>query len=778
MRRTLCLIVLLALALPVAAADIIEIRIQQMDFLWQEPAEPVIDSGMGTLAVSFNAGPITQYLNVVAMVPGVSTEPAWIVRNLLLHDLTVGNPYEEDSAAFPWADLDVPSGDTVAAVEYGYLVTDQPLLDEEYPGWTSGAPLVFMQPVEDLVVATGSFQPGWELEGPYDPSPSPWYPGYGVPGDDTIANLIACMMSNVELDSLSNRLDWNGCVPAACANSMNWLREQHPEIDFPGDLRSIFQEMSGAMGRTKQEGVWPKDTVRGKLDFIEAHNLPVHVKYQGRFSQGDVSSTAGHSTGHDMGGANSYPTAAWLKSEAAAGEDVEVNVDWFYRDSDGKTKSAGAHCMVLAGAGRSAGADWVKLKDDLYQGAPGGARQVTSGITTKAWDNGAMVLPGLNRQVKRTDGVEVTAEAVVTSVISESFDSGVTGPPGGESTGGWCTFIKRTIPPGGGFEVTFPNASSSQSSTLWVLDRKTDPPTLRQHGGWALNSGRERAWKNNEDYPVTVMLHNDDWFSGLDPQDVQVHVAPVVTGGDPTDPDDYIVYAGRSCGSSDGSNWELAPNDLGPFVSAGPIGPGFDLSTVPQRLAVTGWTQQLHLFMEMSPNPYWEDMGLVVDVLDVAGAGDILIDCPSTGYQGVLPVVGPGRHVVALGAAGGGPFFEIYLTAANGLDIGLDCLGVPTFVDLITGVDDLPLVRTPALEAHPNPFNPGLTLSFVLERAVTVELRILDLRGRLVAVLLDERVEAGERSVAWRPEGLAAGTYLAQLRAGGRSTTRTVTLVK
>ncbi len=70
---------------------------------------------------------------------------------------------------------------------------------------------------------------------------------------------------------------------------------------------------------------------------------------------------------------------------------------------------------------------------------------------------------------------------------------------------------------------------------------------------------------------------------------------------------------------------------------------------------------------------------------------------------------------------------------------------------------------------RPNPFNPTTTLTLALPRAGHVRLAVHDLRGRLVRVLLDGPLPAGEHELTWdgRDEAgraVPSGTYVACLR--------------
>ena len=86
---------------------------------------------------------------------------------------------------------------------------------------------------------------------------------------------------------------------------------------------------------------------------------------------------------------------------------------------------------------------------------------------------------------------------------------------------------------------------------------------------------------------------------------------------------------------------------------------------------------------------------------------------------------------------------------------------------------------------HPNPFNPQTRISFDLPGDVPspVTLSVFNLRGERVAILVDGTLPAGRHAVAWRGtrddgRSVAAGTYVCQLKHGGRVETRTLTLVK
>ena len=87
--------------------------------------------------------------------------------------------------------------------------------------------------------------------------------------------------------------------------------------------------------------------------------------------------------------------------------------------------------------------------------------------------------------------------------------------------------------------------------------------------------------------------------------------------------------------------------------------------------------------------------------------------------------------------------------------------------------DELGAGGNPLLRSTPNPLSTSTTISFGLDHARDVELKIFDVNGRQVRSLVDGMLPAGSHRIAWdglddSSSPLASGTYFYRLRIDGQ----------
>jgi len=79
---------------------------------------------------------------------------------------------------------------------------------------------------------------------------------------------------------------------------------------------------------------------------------------------------------------------------------------------------------------------------------------------------------------------------------------------------------------------------------------------------------------------------------------------------------------------------------------------------------------------------------------------------------------------------------------------------------------------------YPNPFNPATTISYSLPKAGNVTLKVYDILGREVAVLVDENKSAGNYHAIWNASGVTSGIYFYRITSGTFTETKKLMLMK
>jgi hypothetical protein len=91
--------------------------------------------------------------------------------------------------------------------------------------------------------------------------------------------------------------------------------------------------------------------------------------------------------------------------------------------------------------------------------------------------------------------------------------------------------------------------------------------------------------------------------------------------------------------------------------------------------------------------------------------------------------------------------------------------------------EELPSIFT-LHDAYPNPFNPTTTILFDLDETAHVSLRVFGADGTERSTLVSGTLPSGSHRVDWNAAALPSGIYFYRIEAGGRTATRSVTLLK
>ncbi|MEK6570581.1 MAG: T9SS type A sorting domain-containing protein, partial [Bacteroidota bacterium] len=90
-------------------------------------------------------------------------------------------------------------------------------------------------------------------------------------------------------------------------------------------------------------------------------------------------------------------------------------------------------------------------------------------------------------------------------------------------------------------------------------------------------------------------------------------------------------------------------------------------------------------------------------------------------------------------------------------------LQLPTSVEAVGSA--IP-ARYSLIQNYPNPFNPSTKIKYDLPKDGHTKLRVADLLGREVAILVDELQLAGSYSVTFNANRLSSGIYFYTLQSG------------
>ncbi|RPH98796.1 MAG: T9SS C-terminal target domain-containing protein [Calditrichaeota bacterium] len=79
---------------------------------------------------------------------------------------------------------------------------------------------------------------------------------------------------------------------------------------------------------------------------------------------------------------------------------------------------------------------------------------------------------------------------------------------------------------------------------------------------------------------------------------------------------------------------------------------------------------------------------------------------------------------------------------------------------------------------YPNPFNPTTTISYAIQKTGPVELRVYDLLGHAVAILVNTMQNPGDYSVTLDADALSSGVYIYTLTSAGSTMSHKMVLMK
>ena len=117
----------------------------------------------------------------------------------------------------------------------------------------------------------------------------------------------------------------------------------------------------------------------------------------------------------------------------------------------------------------------------------------------------------------------------------------------------------------------------------------------------------------------------------------------------------------------------------------------------------------------------------------------------------------------------------------NGADNGAMVMSEFTIEGKVGVLEEMNTLHPPVFSLSqniPNPFNPVTTIEFSVPRSEFVTLRVFNILGEEVAILVDREVSSGSHKIAWDASGFASGLYFYRLEAGSTILTKKLLLLK
>lgn len=383
----------------------LEYQIAQIDM---EAPYQIPNSTYGSFELTYPPVGELSFINVMGRNPQTG-QTAWIVENLPLF------PFPEPQTMdywFDWRLLGYEQGQDIAQIDMAMWqspgIMTGPMAPEIWlPVSVSNKPYVVISdnPAEVSItapVAVDSF--AYNIFHPIE------------------HKFRGCTVPNIDLDGENHPVsgtyagDLNGCGPAAAANSMQWLEDTDPRINTSTTHRDKMESMSADMERCNGCGVNTQQLIKGKLAFIDRHQLPIRVKFQSLYINEETIASPNPLYGHQAAnesahpGQQSHPSWDFLKQEMEKGEDVEILYGWY--NSSGVRH--GGHWITVTGYLDAGDFELISFKDDAIQEISTGTSHLPMRIQRQGERWRLVGFDGPNNY------------CWVESIVSESYDSTVT----------------------------------------------------------------------------------------------------------------------------------------------------------------------------------------------------------------------------------------------------------------------------------------------------------------------------------------------------------------
>jgi plastocyanin len=173
-----------------------------------------------------------------------------------------------------------------------------------------------------------------------------------------------------------------------------------------------------------------------------------------------------------------------------------------------------------------------------------------------------------------------------------------------------------------------------------------------------------------------------------------------------------------------------------------------------------------------TPQSLTINVGDAVRWTNVSGQHNVLADDGS--FTSGNPAPATWEYTFTFTAAGNNPYYCEPHGGPGGSGMsGEIIVQTPVSVEDETIVDQFQLEQN-----YPNPFNPSTRINYSLPGASFINLKVYDILGNEVAVLVDEEKQVGSYQIEFNASDLTGGVYFYQLKTNSFVETKKMILMK
>jgi hypothetical protein len=122
--------------------------------------------------------------------------------------------------------------------------------------------------------------------------------------------------------------------------------------------------------------------------------------------------------------------------------------------------------------------------------------------------------------------------------------------------------------------------------------------------------------------------------------------------------------------------------------------------------------------------------------------------------------------------------YSYKLTALDFSGNESDAAAVTVTVTSVAGTADALPTKFELFRNYPNPFNPISNIKYAVPKTAHVTVRVVNMKGQVVATLVDREMQAGYHNLAWDASNVASGVYFYQMEADNFKATQKMILTK